>query len=467
MTNLTLEDKIQQQRDRFHAPDPMISLVSPCRINEGILSCSESEKVNYRRSFNDSPLGVGYFIPASGSGSRMFQFLYQYLSDPKKENQALVERFVNAIDQFAFYVKLPVELRTSVEKGNFTLDELILEIIGKNGLGLGSLPKGLIPFHKLEPFILNPFQEQLLQGVRLSKEALNFHFTVQEEYIDEFKSYLKVLEDTTGRTYATSFSVQEPASNAVAFLEDGSVCKNVDGTMVSRPAGHGSLLQNLAQTKGDIILIKNIDNVQHFDQSAKTVETWELLGGILTEFRREAALIYSNPDQVALAELNKKYQLLPEEELIQYSSAEEIKVLLDRPVRVCGMVRNQGQPGGGPFWVKEQGRVSKQIVEKAQIASTSEQLGLLVKSTDFNPVMIGESQHDFEGKDYELNEFIDHSKYFKVSKTHEGQKIGYIELPGLWNGSMAHWNSIFVEIPTEVFSPVKTILDLLEDAHKA
>jgi hypothetical protein len=467
MTKPTLEDKIQQQRDRFNAPDPMVSLISPCRINEGILTCSQSEKENYRKSFKIVDLSVGYFIPASGSGSRMFQFLYEYLSDPKEENQALVERFVNAIDQFAFYSKLPTELRTSVEKGDFRLDDLILEIIGKNGLGLGSLPKGLIPFHKLEPFILNPFQEQLLQGVKLSKKELSFHFTIQEDFTNEFKSYVKVLEDTTGITYETTFSVQETATNAIAFLEDGAVCKDKEGNMVSRPAGHGSLLHNLAHTKGDILFIKNIDNVQHYEQSEKTVETWELLGGVLTEFRREAALIFSNPDNVVLAELNKKFQLVPEEELIHYTSVEEIKELLDRPVRVCGMVRNQGQPGGGPFWVKEQGRVTKQIVEKAQIAATSEQLALLVKSTHFNPVMIAACQYDFEGNKYDINEFVDHSKYFKVSKTHQGQKIGYIELPGLWNGSMAHWNSIFVEIPSEVFSPVKTILDLLEDAHKA
>jgi hypothetical protein len=191
------------------------------------------------------------------------------------------------------------------------------------------------------------------------------------------------------------------------------------------------------------------------------------LGGVLNEFRTESEDIFNNPSLAKLSEFNKKYQLIPESELFQYTSDEEIKIFIDRPVRVCGMVRNQGQPGGGPFWIKEKGRVSKQIVEKAQIAGTSDQLGLLVKSTHFNPVMIAACQYDFHGKKYDLNEFVDFSKYFKVSKTHAGQNIGYIELPGLWNGSMAYWNTVFVEIPTEVFSPVKTILDLLEDAHKA
>jgi hypothetical protein len=275
------------------------------------------------------------------------------------------------------------------------------------------------------------------------------------------------MEETTGRSYQTSFSIQEPDANAIAFLEDGSVCRDESGEIVTRPSGHGSLLENLSRTEGEIIFIKNIDNIQHYVKSDKTLETWELLGGILMEFRREVVLIYEHPDFGALAELNRKYQLLPESELVNVTTNDEIRELLNRPIRVCGMVRNQGQTGGGPFWVKEKGLVTKQIVEKAQIASSPDQLNLMVKSTHFNPVMIAACQYAFDGKKYDLKSFVDHSKYFKVSKTHQGQKIGYIELPGLWNGSMAHWSTIFVEIPSEVFSPVKTIIDLLDESHRS
>jgi hypothetical protein len=467
MTNLTIEDSIQLQRDRFLAPSPLVALISPCRLNEGILSFNEQEKEGYRKLFKSQESSIGFFIPASGSGSRMFQFLYEYLSNPKEDNQALLERFINSIDQFAFYSKLPESIRYSVQKGDFSIEDLILYVIGKNGLRFGIIPKGLIPFHKLHPFILTPFQEHLLQGSKLSTRELSFHFTVQEEYEKDFLSYLKVLEETTGSSYRTSFSIQESDTKAIAFLEDGSVCREESGNMVTRPSGHGSLLRNLSRTEGEIVFIKNIDNVQHYSKSDKSVETWEFLGGVLTEFRSEAARIYQDPEHSSIAELNRKYQLLPDSELINFTSNEEIRDLLNRPIRVCGMVRNQGQTGGGPFWVREDGRVTKQIVEKAQIASSADQLNLMVKSTHFNPVMIAACCYSFDGEKFDLESFVDHSKYFKVTKTHLGEKIGYIELPGLWNGSMAHWTTIFVEIPSEVFSPVKTIIDLLDESHRS
>jgi hypothetical protein len=334
------------------------------------------------------------------------------------------------------------------------------------GLGFGNIPKGLIPFHTLPPFILTPIQEQLLQGTLLKCRSLNFHFSVQEEFKYTIQNHLNLLDQVTGKSYSIHLSLQDTSTNAVAFLEDGSICYNDLETPLTRPSGHGALLKNLAETDGDILFVKNIDNVQHYSKSQATVETWELLGGILLEFRRECKLLFEKPEISKFVELNLKYQLFPITEVFDNFTHETLKNLLNRPIRVCGMVRNEGKPGGGPFWVTKNGVTRKQIIEKVQLKSTPEQLNLMVKSTHFNPVMIAVSPYSLDGLKFDLEDFVDKDAYFKVSKTHQGKKIGYIERPGLWNGAMADWNSIFVEIPSSVFSPVKNVLDLLDAAHR-
>ena len=224
------------------------------------------------------------------------------------------------------------------------------------------------------------------------------------------------------------------------------------------------MLNNLNKIDGDLIFIKNIDNIQHLSKSKNTVEVWKLLGGLLIDFRKEAKKVFNDPSVETLKVLNDRYQLF-DPKSIKELNIEEIRELLNRPIRVCGMVRNEGQPGGGPFWVSDNGKISKQIVEKAQITMRGEQYRLMVQSTYFNPVMIVAFTKDLYGNKFDLNNFKDDSKFFVVKKKYKGQDIRFIELPGLWNGSMAHWNSLFIEIPSATFSPVKTILDLLEDEH--
>ena len=231
-----------------------------------------------------------------------------------------------------------------------------------------------------------------------------------------------------------------------------------------RPSGHGALLPNLNQIDADIIFIKNIDNIQNFNQSKSSKNTLKYIGGIAFWFKEELKKLIENPTLINLKELNNQFQFLSESQ-IEKIDINILKEELNKPIRVCGMVKNEGQPGGGPFWINENGELTKQIIEKAQINNVPEQYKIMIQSTHFNPVMIAAITKDVDEIKFDLTNFVDESKYFIVDKTQNGKKINYIELPGLWNGSMANWNTIFVEIPSDTFSPVKTVLDLLDKAH--
>jgi hypothetical protein len=237
--------------------------------------------------------------------------------------------------------------------------------------------------------------------------------------------------------------------------------------LVTRPSGHGALLDNLNSLNEELVFIKNIDNVQHLNRAGKSIRTWKVLGGLLLEFREAARDVYKSPSIEGLRNLNDRFQVYSASEIEKCTTPELIKQLLDRPTRVCGMVKNQGQQGGGPFWLNEHGVITKQIVEKAQISNSGEQYKILIQSTHFNPVMIVASPVSLNGEKFDLAKYRDDSKYFIVHKTKKGQQIRYMEQPGLWNGSMSYWNTLFVEVPSSTFSPVKTVLDLLEESHKA
>jgi hypothetical protein len=271
----------------------------------------------------------------------------------------------------------------------------------------------------------------------------------------------------TGNKFEVTYSEQNKESDSYAFEEDGSVMKKQDGYELRRPAGHGALLQNLQQINHELVFVKNIDNVQHLSKSDKSNELWNTLGGLILDFKSEISELIKNPSIQKLKEINSRFDGFSESEMASLQTNEDILKLVNRPIRVCGMVRNEGQPGGGPFLVEENGIVTKQIVEKAQISSSADQYNQMVKSTHFNPVMMVLSYRNEQGENYNLKEFSDESKYFIVQKKQNGKNIRFMELPGLWNGAMANWISIFVEIPNDTFSPVKTVLDLLHPAHLA
>jgi hypothetical protein len=465
MLNQLTEKEVNIQRVKAFAENPELHLVAPCKIGEGILRLTDDQKSNYETRFEQWGGGITYFVPASGSGSRMFQFLYEFLTGPTEENRAQVERFLNSIEEFAFFRKIPQAIQHEIRSGLWSLEDTVAYILSEHGLNFGALPKGLIPFHLAHPFILNPFQEQVLQLSQLKQLNATFHFTVQPEFESAIRKEILHVSGMTGQQYQVSFSTQDPHSNAVAFTGDQEPAFE-DGVLITRPSGHGALLTNLNAITDEVVVIKNIDNLQHFNKSAKSTRVLARLSGLLLEVKREMAVVYDQPNLEQLRVLNDKYQLYSESQMALCHDEDAIRSLLNRPVRVCGMVKNIGQPGGGPFWVEEQGVVTKQIVEKAQIGKDKDQSRLMVQSTHFNPVLIVLSPYDVQGHKFDYMQYADPSKYFIVEKDQGGQRIRFIEQPGLWNGSMAHWNTIFVEIPSSVFSPVKTVLDLLDDAHR-
>lgn len=459
------EEKINEQREKVFNDRSKVTLFAPCRIEEGILQLTENEWDEVVNAFKKSNASPTYFIPASGSGSRMFSFLFDFLNQPNASDIGLIERFMNHIQEFAFYQLLPNELKDKIRNSTIDAEEIANYLLSESGLNFGNLPKGLIPFHYNEPFVLNPFQEHVLQGTRLSNGRAKFHFTIQPEHEAQIKSSIASLEGLTGKTYDVTYSNQSADSDSYAFSDTGELSLE-ERMKIRRPAGHGALLENLNNIESELIFIKNIDNVQHFNSSNDSIKTWSVLGGLLQKFKTELLALMQNPDKVGLAELNEKYQFLSPNELNAIRNEDDLRNIINRPIRVCGMVRNEGQPGGGPFWIDDNGVISKQIVEKAQISLHGEQFRLMVKSTHFNPVMVALTPYNLQGEKLNLTQFRDDSKYFIVNKTQKGQEIKYMELPGLWNGGMAYWNTLFIEISQETFSPVKTILDLLEDGHR-
>lgn len=460
------EEMIEEQRKKVFGPTPYAHLVRPCKINDGILRFDEEKKKAFIRSFENHDQSLAFFVPASGSGSRMLQFLYEYKQNNDEELSGQMEHFLNALSEFAFYRQLPESLQQAIREQNFEIDDLIDHLLSEEGLRLGKIPKGLIPFHNVGPFILNPFQEHLLQGSRVTQNKPEFHFTIQKDFEQEIGRVVTSTSELTGSTFNVSFSEQSVETNSIAFDENGAPCYNDSNEMITRPSGHGALLPILNTIEQELIFIKNIDNIQHFSKSEESNDTWKMLGGILVEFRREAKEIFDSPSKNDLFLLNEKYRIFDAAEIDAIQGSEAIRNLLNKPTRVCGMVKNEGQPGGGPFWVESDGKITKQIVEKAQISHHPDQRNILLKSTHFNPVMIAMSPKSFNGKKFDLMEYRDDNAYFIVHKTSEGKNINYMEQPGLWNGSMANWNTLFVEIPNQVFSPVKTVIDLLHPSHQ-
>jgi hypothetical protein len=464
MNSEVLDKNILNQRQKIIKGQPSLKLVNPCKLGNGIVNFSLFLRDEIIRNFDNSTTSTCFFIPASGSGSRMFQFLFEFIDNTDATTSGSIEKFLNNLQEFAFFNKLPNEIKNlSLYEGS-NLEKFIRFLLDEEGLGLSNSPKGLIPFHKNGPFILNAFQEQVLQANKMIGNDVNVHFTINEKYESQILQTIKSIEDLTGNKFNISFSIQDPTTDSYTFNSEHEIVRDENNQFLTRPSGHGALLPNLNNIDADLIFIKNIDNIQNYNQSKNTENTLKYLGGIAIWFKEEIINLINKPSLDRLKELNKQFQFLSESQ-INNIDINDLKNFLNKPIRVCGMVKNEGQPGGGPFWIEENGIISKQIVEKAQINNITEQFKIMIQSTHFNPVMIAAITRDLDGNKFNLEQFKDDSKYFIVDKTQKGKKISYIERPGLWNGSMASWNTIFVEIPSETFSPVKTVLDLLDKAH--
>lgn len=433
----TKKDIITQQNQVLEQ-DFKVELYASCTVGNGILRADEQMIEDAKKQLAESEIYPHFFIPASGSGSRMFKFLFQWLEDGVETKE--IKRFFRELPNFPFYN----ELNENASDRKSLVEEIVANY--------SSIPKGLIPFHQYEDEVRTAFQEHLVQVKDFFGENVKVHFTIQ-------KDFENAIRNNIGEQNNVSFSFQNDETDAYCFDANGEIVKE-NGEYLRRPAGHGALLENLNTLDADVVLIKNIDNVQRFSKSSPSGHAWKLAMGIVLNFKKELKLLSADYSFKKLQELNKRYQFLSKEDELNFCE-DDLARIISQPTRVCGMVKNEGEPGGGPFWIKDKDGISKQIIEKAQIKDAENQQEIVQKSSHFNPVFIVASKTNVLGETLDITKFRDDAKYFVVKKTHKGKEIFYRELPGLWNGSMNYWNTIFLELPSDVFTPVKSVLDLL------
>jgi hypothetical protein len=482
----------------FRNPPPHTRVLRPCRLDDGIRSLPPDEHASLLDRFDAAARAgrTAKFVPASGAATRMFKDLLEFLASPAAtELPPAVRTFFENLDRFAFRNDLAadlaadgIDLDAAVRSGEHRL--VLRYLLQDDGLGYADLPKGLLPFHRYPEGARTAFEEHLVESATLTRREDGLcllHFTVSPEHQDRFEQLLgrvrSVYEERFDCRFSVSFSTQRRSTDTLAVDLENRPFRLGDGSLLFRPSGHGALLDNLnelGRQGWELVLLKNIDNVVP-DAGKPLVHLWKrLLGGCLLSLRERIfglldRLETSGGDGAALAEaaelLERELSRPLPEQVSAGSHKERRRFLidaLDRPLRVCGMVRNQGEPGGGPFWVQSSSdEISPQIVEISQLDSTDpEQRKILAASTHFNPVDLACGLRDRRSRPYDLHRFVDPTAVFIAEKSHEGRLLKALERPGLWNGAMAGWNTVFVEVPDTTFAPVKTVLDLLRPEHQ-
>jgi len=455
---------IKNQCDKIFYEAVSLSIIKPCTVGDGILQLTSEEFLSYKDKFDKGNHRVCVFIPASGSGSRMFEFVRDYLYSPSERTRGLIEKMFSQISDFAFYQLLSKEIKEQIVAGEIDWRFLLSFLMDKEGLNYGELPKGLFPFHRYDTGVKSAIAEHIQQSTLIKAADITFHFTIQKRFEDVICNEINKIEKETNQKFIVTYSEQDESSNSFVFNANKEPITDDQGNFIRRPAGHGALLSNLSAINSSLIFIKNIDNIQHFSKSSVSILTWSALAGLLVEIRTALKSLVVNPIFEHLVTINAKYGLYTDSELSMNKEPSQFLTLINRPIRVCGMVKNEGYPGGGPFMVEKNGIVTKQIIEKAQVIDNADE-NILFSSTHFNPVMMVVCKKDLNDMDIQLSEFVDDNAFLKISKSVQNEEISFLELPGLWNGSMYFWNSVFVEIPNETFSPVKSALDLLSPLH--
>lgn len=469
------------------APPP-VALDRPCTVGDGIVALAAEQHAHLLATAEQAIGGarVMKFVPASGAATRMFKDLIGALTDGESSSAAdAVTRFVERMDDFPFAGEL--RARAGVHGPvTSTADQRRILRTMLSEMGYAELPKALIPFHRGGDVIRTAFEEQLLETVQYTAATdgiARVHFTVAPEFRAAFERLLaevapRVEAVTPGVTLSVSFSEQHPSTDTLAATPEGDPFRLADGSLLFRPAGHGALLGNLQATAGDLVVIKNIDNVVPFEASGDVVRWKRLLIGYAATLHREVCerLAACTPDAAnavldrAIAYAASRFGRAPEAVLPDRGAKRRfVSEALSRPLRVCGVVKNEGEPGGAPFWIIEpDGRRSAQIVEASQIdLSDTEQHRVFSSSTHFNPVDLVCAVRACDGTPFDLAAFVDPDAVFLSQKSFEGRDLIALERPGLWNGAMAYWNTVFVEVPATTFAPVKTVFDLLRPEHQS
>ena len=488
-------EKLEQQLGEFKTGFPFLKLEGSAVIGKGIVAPSAEEVKTYVKAWDDYKAEgkkIVKFVPASGAASRMFKDMFAFVdAEYDVPTTDFEKKYFDNIEHFAFYDALDALLKEQKGKG---VKELIAEgdyksvakgMLAKDGLNYGQLPKGMLLFHKYEEGARTPMEEHLVEGAlyAASNGEANIHFTVSSEHLAFFKQKVADKADyyanKYGIKYDISFSEQKPSTDTVAANPDGTPFRNEDGTLLFRPGGHGALIENLNDISADIIFVKNIDNVVPDRLKPETTEWKQVIAGVLVTLQKQAfqyleLLDSGQYDHDKLIEIVKFVQNelccrktdikeLEDADLVIY-----LRKKLNRPMRVAGMVKNVGEPGGGPFLAYNQdGTYSLQILESSQIDKKNEQyMKYFSEGTHFNPVDLVCAVKDYKGNDFNLPDYVDRTTGFISSKSKNGKELQALELPGLWNGAMSDWNTIFVEVPLGTFNPVKTVNDLLREQHQ-
>jgi len=481
---------VEEQINNFKKGFPYVNIIDAATINLGLIKLSNDNVNKYVKIYEDisGKEKTVKFVPASGAASRMFKQLFEFIDveNPSFDDKGFnsVYNFFKEIENFAFYN----DLKNSCSQGvDFKRDhKLILScLLDKKSMNYGNLPKGLLKFHKYKNKSRTPAEEHLVEGAEYSHSNgnVNIHFTISPEHKRDFVKHINKVKKEYEKKYNVKFnidfSIQKPATDTIAVDLQNNPFRNKDNSILFRPGGHGALIENLNDIDADIIFVKNIDNVVPDKLKKDTITYKKALAGVLID-KRNQIFNFINQLQNSVNDtlINEVKTFLETELFIRLdnkfdtkNSSEKANYLvgkLDRPVRVCGMVKNEGEPGGGPFFVqKESGSVSLQIVEGAQIdMNNPEKTKIVENATHFNPVDLILSVKDYEGNKFDLIKYIDVETGFISQKSKDGKDLKAQELPGLWNGAMAKWNTIFIEVPISTFNPVKVVNDLLRDTHQ-
>lgn len=492
--------EVERQLRLFAAPAPAVALDRPCTVGDGVATLNDAERRAALQAYERAAAAgrLLKFVPASGAATRMFQALLAVRqAETELDRAALQARaaahdadaeavltFADNLPRFPFVDALAevlarrgADLPTLLRHGS--LGPIVAALLDADGLGYAALPKALIPFHRYADGSRTAFEEHLLEGVEYARSrsgAARLHFTVSPEHEPAYRALLDAVrarsEARSAARIEIGFSYQSSATDTVAVDLDNRPLRDAEGRLVFRPGGHGALIENLNQLDGDIVFIKTVDNIQPEQRRAASLEWMRALTGHLVIVQEaisaHCAALAGAPTAAKLDAARRFARDTLGAPVAADADAEALAAVLNRPLRVCGMVRNSGEPGGGPFWMRaSDGRATRQIVESAQVdRSDPAQQKVFASSTHFNPVFIACALRDWRNRRFDLREFIDPAAVFIARKSKDGRELKALERPGLWNGAMAHWHTLFVELPDATFTPVKTVNDLLRPEHQ-
>lgn len=490
------QSEVENQLNAFKTGFPFLKIASAASAEKGIMIISEEDKEKFISAW-DNYLGsdkvVSKFVPASGAASRMFRDLFAFLdADYDVPTTDFEKTFFDNIRKFAFFGKLDSTCKELFGKDVDALcaenryKDVIAALLGADGMEYGNLPKGLLLFHAYSEGNRTPVGEHLSEGVLYAKnkktKEVKIHFTVSPEHKALFEALVAArksnYEQKLDAKFNVSYSVQKPSTDTVAVDMQNELFRESDGSLLFRPGGHGALIENLNEIVSDVIFIKNIDNVIPDTLKADEARNKKVLAGVLVQMQEKAFgyLRKLESGDVFADDLAEMRSFVEDKLCIAHSEKFEsdealksyLKQKLNRPFRVCGMVENVGEPGGGPFIIEgTDGSTSLQILESSQIdKNDSKAVDAFKNGSHFNPVDLVCGVKDYKGNKFDLTKYVDKNTGFISQKSKDGRDLKALELPGLWNGAMSDWNTLFVEVPISTFNPVKTVNDLLRPEHQ-